>query len=183
MLNRLSPRSSISMISFLRVSASALSLNGNPSSPTEPICPGTAVFGAATVSASEPRATVPSGGCRFAPSSLTSYLGLSCMSCRQAETEKTAARQTTRPSIFNLLFDIAHLYRPQASKEVASLRPVVHRVVRFDAQEEAVLRRAGEARHVEGRVIGLRQPVHQQVADEGAERRQQHRAFKRDRNE
>src|SRR5262245_61485259 len=183
MLKRLSPRSSISMISFLRVSGSALSLNGNPSSPTEPTCPGTAVLGAATASASEPRATVPSGGCRFAPSSLASNRGLSCMSCRQAETEKTTARQTTRLAIFNLLFDIAHLCRSQALEEGASPRPVVHRIVRFDAQEEAVLRRAGEARHVEGRVIGLRQPVHQQVADEGAERRRQYRAFERDRNE
>src|SRR5262245_20216778 len=226
MLKRLSPRSSISMISFLRVYGSALSLNGNPSSPTEPTCPGTAVLGAATASASEPRATVPSGGCRFAPSSFASNRGLSCMSWRQAETEKTAARQTTRlsrltierlgvgadlrvcpslsrpaasghtrrsaprlflgplrPVIFKLFFDIAHLCRSQALEEDASPRPVVHRIVRFDAQEEAVLRRAGEARHVEGRVIGLRQPVHQQVADEGAERRRQHRAFERDRNE
>src|SRR5262245_21135740 len=183
MLNRLSPRSRISMISFLRVSGSELSLNGNPSSPTDPTCPGLAVLGAATASASEPRATVPSGGCRFAPSSLASNRGLSCMSCRQAETEKNTARQTTRAAIFNLLFDIAYLNRSQAVEKDASPRIVVHRVVRFDAQEEAVLRRAGEAGHVEGGVIGLRQPVHQQVADEGAERRQQHCAFKRDRNE
>src|SRR5262249_34013200 len=183
MLNRLSPRSRISMISFLRVPGSALSLNGNPSSPTEPICPGTAAFGAATASASEPRATVPSGGCRFAPSSLASNRGLSCMSCRQAEPAKNAARQTSRPAIFKLFFDIAHLYGAQALEEDASLRLVVLRVVRFNTQEEAVLRRAGEGRHVECRVIGLRQTVHQQAADEGAERRQQHRAFKRDWNE
>src|SRR5262245_55608745 len=168
MLNRLSPRSRISMISFLRVSGSELSLNGNPSSPTDPTCPGLAVLGAATASASEPRATVPSGGCRFAPSSLASNRGLSCMSWRQAETEKTA-RQTTRAAIFNLLFDITYLCRSQALEEGASPRLVVHRVVRFDAQEEAVLRRAGEAGHVEGRVIRLRQPVHQQVTDKGAE--------------
>src|SRR5262245_35926803 len=183
MLNRLSPRSSISMISFLRVTGSALSLNGNPSSPTEPTCPGTAAFGAATASASEPRATVPSGGCRFAPSSLASNRGLSCMSCRQAEPAKTAARQTSSAVIFKLFFDIAHLYRSQALEEGASPRLVVHRVVRFNAQEEAILRRAGEGRHVECRVIGLRQTVHQQVADEGAERRHQHRAFECDRNE
>src|SRR5262245_52270197 len=232
MLNRLSPRSRISIISFLRVPGSALSLNGNPSSPTEPTCPGTAAFGAVTASASEPRATVPSGGCRFAPSSLASNRGLSCMSCRQAETAKTAARQTSRlrsltierlivgadlcvcpdlrvcpglrrhaasgqtrrsaptlflgplrPVIFTLLFDIAYLYRSQSLEEGASPRLVVHRVVRFNAQEEAVLRRSGEAWHIECRVIGLRQPVHQKIADEGAERRQQNRAFKRDWNE
>src|SRR5215510_6464030 len=209
MLNRLSPRSRISMISFLRVSGSALSLNRNPSSPTDPTCPGTAAFGAATASASEPRATVPSGGCRFAPSSLASNRGLSCMSCRQAEPAKTAARQTSRlskltierlgvgadlrvcpglcrpaasgqtrrsaptlflgplsPVNFKLFFDIAHLYRSQALEEGASPRLVVLRLIRFNAQEEAVLRRAGECRHVECRVIGLRQTVHQQAADE-----------------
>src|SRR5262245_3623867 len=181
MLNRLSPRSRISMISFLRVSGSALSLNGNPSSPTEPTSPGTDVFGAATVSAREPRATTPSGGCRFAPSSYACKRGLSCMSWRQAETRKTA-RQRTRPDIFNILFYIAHLYRSQALEDGAKLGPAVVRVVRFDAQEEAILRGAGEIRRVEGRVIRLRQPAHQQIADEGAERRQQHRAFKRDRN-
>src|SRR5262249_9965754 len=183
MLNRLSPRSRISMTSLLRVAASALSLNGNPSSPTELAWPGVAAFGAATASASEPRAIAPSGGCRFAPSSLTSIRGLSCMSCRQAETEETTAREKNRPKIFNLFFDIDHLFRPQALEEGAGLGFVVFRIVRFDAQEEAILRRAGEVRHVEDRVIRLRQTVHQQVADEGAERRQQHRAFERDRNE
>src|SRR5262245_3739559 len=133
MLKRLSPRSRISMISFLRVSGSELSLNGNPSSPTEPTCPGTAAFGAATASASDPRATAPSGGCRLAPASLTSNRGLSCMSWRQAEIEKTAARQTIRPVIFKLFFDIAHLYRSQPLEEGASPRLAVHRVVRFDA--------------------------------------------------
>src|SRR5262249_7586990 len=119
MLNRLSPRSRISMTSFLRVAASALSLNGNPSSPTELAWPGVAAFGAATARASEPRATVPSGGCRFAPSSLTSIRGLSCMSWRQAETEETTARKKNRPKIFNLFFDIDHLFRHQALEECA----------------------------------------------------------------
>src|SRR5215471_12770633 len=105
------------------------------------------------------------------------------MSWRQAETEKIAARQTTRPVMFNLLFDITYLYRSQSFEEGASPPLVIHRVVRFNAQEEAVLRRAGEIRRVESRVIGLRQPVHQQIADKGAERPQQDRAFKRDRNE
>src|SRR5262245_13882000 len=163
------------MISFLRASGSPLNLTGNPSSPTEPACPGTAALGAATARASDPRATVPSGGCRFAPSSLTSKRGLSCMSWRQAETEETVARQTTRPNIFNLFFDMAHLYRSKALEEGASPGFVVFRVVRFDAQEEAVLRRAGESRHVKAWVIGLRQPVHQQIADEGAGSRHHHR--------
>src|SRR5262245_60913115 len=130
MLYRLSPRSRISRISFLRVVASALRLNGNPSSPTDPAWPGTAAFGAATASASEPRATVPSGGCLFAPASLTSRRGLSCMSWRQAETEKTVVRQTNRPRIFKLLFDIAHLFRPQPFEEGASPRLIVFRIVR-----------------------------------------------------
>src|SRR5262249_41270135 len=90
--------------------------------------------------------------------------------------------QTTRPAIFNLLFDIAYLYRSQALEEGASLGLIIFRVVRFDAQEEAILRSPEEARSVEGRVIRLRQPAHQHIADEGSERRQQHRAFKRDRN-
>src|SRR5262245_569288 len=139
MLNRLSPRSRISMTSLFRVGAFALSVNVVLSSPTGLAWPGGAASGAATASASEPRAIVPSGGCRFAPSSLTSIRGLSCMSCRQAETEETTARKKNRPKIFNLFFDIDHLFRRQALEEGAALCLGVFPMVRFDADEAAIL--------------------------------------------
>src|SRR5262249_20630971 len=145
------PRSRIALISCFLVSGSALNWNGNPSSPTEAAWPGTAVFGAVTASASEPRATTPSGNCLIPPSRYALNLGLSCISWRQAETEKAVVRQTPSPNSFNLFFDIGHLFRPQAFEKGASLRRVVSRIVRFDAQKEPVLRRAGEARHIEDR--------------------------------
>src|SRR3954447_964842 len=57
------------------------------------------------------------------------------------------------------------------------------RVRRLYAQEEAVCRRTRERRHVEHRVIRLRQLVERPHGDERRQRRAEHRGFEGDRNE
>ena len=64
---------------------------------------------------------------------------------------------------------------PQAAQQLARAVEVELRVVRLDAQEEAVAARQREARHVEDRVVGLREAVEREHAEDRRERREQHR--------
>ena len=57
------------------------------------------------------------------------------------------------------------------------------RIGGFDAQEETVAARQLKALDVEHRMIGHRQSIHRQHADEGSDGGAQHRAFEGDRNE
>ncbi len=86
------------------------------------------------------------------------------------------------PIVFDLAFNISHLFRPQTFEEGARLAVIKLRIIGLDAKEKPVNRSPRKARHIEHRVIRLRQVIHDDVAQEGAERCQQDGAFKCDRD-
>src|SRR6185295_17786789 len=75
------------------------------------------------------------------------------------------------------------LPRIQGFEEAARRFELELRILRLDAQEETVAARQREARHVEHRVIRLRQPVQRQHAEHARERREEDRALEGHRDE
>src|SRR5438477_11536036 len=68
-------------------------------------------------------------------------------------------------------------YRAKALQKRLGRIAIELRIRGLDAEEEPVARRAIERRHVEHRVIRLRQPVERQHAEKGRNRCAQHRAL------
>src|SRR5882672_9469383 len=102
------------------------------------------------------RAERPSPKKSVAPSG--SYLGWSCMSCRQpaASTAETSDMSEMRVIAAERIFLVLHLFdhpRGQPLEEAAGVLAIEHRVGRLDAEEEAIACGQREARHVEHRVV------------------------------
>src|SRR6266480_1525537 len=107
-----------------------------------------------------------------------------------AETAETAEKKT--PRILGVLCGKTALFftplvrngrhppRAQRFEKPASRLEIELRVLRLDAQEEAVAARQREAGHVEDRVIGHRQAVERQHAEDGRQGRSENRAFEGD---
>src|SRR5262245_45893086 len=76
-----------------------------------------------------------------------------------------------------------HLARIERLEEPARVLEVKLRVLRLDAQEESIAAREREARHVEDRVVGHRQPVEREHAEYGRQHRAENRALERHRDE
>src|SRR5581483_3321812 len=164
-------------------------------------------------SCSCPRATVPGTSGRADRSSEKNvdsrsgmYFGWSCISCRHAAvnnsvhgaaTKNTKTRNTRKPFCTNgpfaafvlswvsrrLVRNGRDLTRIQRFKKLARAFDVELRIDRLDADEKAIAARERESRHVEDRVIRLRQPVERQHAEYRRERRRENRALERHRDE
>src|SRR4051812_22858790 len=99
------------------------------------------------------------------------YFGWSCMSRRQPDTTinaraATAAKKNCLPlSVVGSVGNGRDLPRVQRFEKAARRFQLELGILRLDAQEEAVAARQGEARHVEHRVIRLRQAVQREHAE------------------
>src|SRR2546426_11566638 len=82
-----------------------------------------------------------------------------------------------------LIEHLGQIVRLQTLQELRSLHAIELRIARFDAEEKAVVRRQGEARSIEHRMMWLRQLVQRQHAEHGEGRRAEHGQFKGDWNE
>src|SRR5262249_818221 len=105
------------------------------------------------------------------------YLGWSCMSWRQAAARTTTPTPTAARSRFTLLLHVHDDPRPQLRQKRPRLVVVELRVARLDAEEEAVLRREGEARGVEDRVVRHRQAVQAEHGEDRGEGGEEDRAL------
>src|SRR5436190_17220143 len=132
-----------------------------------------------------PRATVPSTSGRAdreSPKNVDSrsgtYFGWSCMSWRHAAKTRHAATEDTKDTKDTedagerrgLVRNCGDLPRTEGRQELARPFEVEFRVGGLDAEEEAVPARQRETRHVEYRVIRLRQAVQRQHAQHRGER-------------
>src|SRR5919108_5252451 len=147
MLKRSCPRSSTSFVTA----------NGNSETNIAPFLP---VKKAASV-CSVPRATVPSTSGRALDPLLKKsldrsgrYFGWLCMSCRQP-----VSAMTDNAAAMSLVLDFIDLSRSQGLEKLERLHAVELRIRGLDREEQLVLARANERRHVEDRVIRHRQPV------------------------
>src|SRR6185436_2166181 len=125
-------------------------LSSSSSSSTAP-----AVSTRDTVPATSGCAELPFG--KIALCSYGSYRGASCISCRHAARNGRSETTEVR-SNFLLMVNLHHLTRMQAREELLRRVGIELRVGRLDGEEESALARALEPRHVEDRVIRLRQP-------------------------
>src|SRR4051812_19125104 len=180
MLKRCSPRSR----------TSAVSGNGSASASAAPFFPVKKLASSCSV----PRAMVPSTSGRALEASLKNMLsrsgwptGVLCMSCRHppltiaAPSRQTAASRPEtdigpRTPVLGLRFDFIDLTRIERLEKIQRLRAIELRIGRLDQQKELVPAGVLEARHVEDRVIRLRQPVQhdhpEHRGDRGEEDRQ-----------
>src|SRR3954462_12467757 len=171
MLKRCSPRSS----------TSAVKANGSASTSAAPFFPVKNV----TSSCSVPRATVsPPGGRALEPflKNTLSRSGIAfgelCMSWRQP----AAASTQTSGSRGSLRLNFIDLTRMESLQELQRPLAIELRIVGLDQQEELVARGVLEARHVERRVIRLRQPVQDEHPQHGRDRREENRQLEGHRN-
>src|SRR6185436_77537 len=141
------------------------------------------------------------------------YFGWLCMSWRQPEASMIAATaQAARPRLHlllrvgthphareisrnrapsldrvlkrRLLLDIAHFFGAQTLQKASRPRVVELRILRFDRQEEPILAGVlGEALDVEHRVVGHRQPVEREHAEDRRQRGKKDRQLEGDRHE
>src|SRR3954463_5088939 len=129
------------------------------------------------------------------------YLGWSCISCRQPpptraintkDTKDTKDPETlcvlcvlcvVRLNAFTLIGNRGYLSRPQRLEKRARAFEIELRVARLDAQEETVPARQRKPRHVEHRVVRLRQSVQRQHAEHRGQRGAEDRAFEGHRDE
>src|SRR4051812_14335165 len=149
MLKRCSPRSS----------TSAVNAKGSASTSAAPFFP----VKNATSSCSVPRATVPSTSGRALEPSRKKTLSRSgiafgelCMSCRQAV---AVSRQKTEVRRQDLRRNFTYLAGVETAEQLRRRLAIELRVLRLDEQEELVAAGVLEAFDVEGRMVGLRQPV------------------------
>src|SRR6185295_14621142 len=134
------------------------------------------------------------------------YFGGSCMSCLhdvRRSTDKDTKERTKgteereRGVLCGLCEPVASLCvlvrisvrnggdlpRIERLEEPARRLEIELRIGRFDAEEEAVAARQREARHVEDRVVRLRQAVEREHAQHRRERRAENGALERHRHE
>src|SRR5262249_55986695 len=133
------------------------------------------------------------------------YFGWSCMSWRHPEatidaaiTRKTAENAehaekkfsavSARSAVMTVITcrsvrNGRHLSRLQRFQEPARLLEIELRIAGLDAEEEAVAAGEREPGHVEHRVIGHRQPVQREHAEDGRQGRGENRALECDRDE
>src|SRR6476620_7186928 len=102
-----------------------------------------------------------------------------CMSWRQPASIKTAVNMMIT---FTSDIHVRNFIRLQLFKKRPGLHGVEFRIRRFDAQEEAILAGEGEPRHVENRMVWLRQAVEADHADDGGQRGEKHGQLKGDWN-
>src|SRR4051812_31187912 len=119
------------------------------------------------------------------------YLGWSCMSCRQAVESAAASARIASPRTEEQvqfwgevsIRNGCHLPGTERFEEGARALEMEPRIARLDAQEEPVAAGEREPRHVEHRVIRLRQAVQRQHAEHRGKRGAEDRALEGDRDE
>src|SRR5450432_2096174 len=107
------------------------------------------------------------------------YFGWSCMSCRQEATSSVSGNRTT--ARLDLPRNFAYLPRSQTFEKFSRGLGVELRIVRFDAEEEAVARRSAETIHIENRMVRHRQAIQAEHAQDGRKRCEKDRHLKRHR--
>src|SRR5215218_10060340 len=102
------------------------------------------------------------------------------MSCRHPAAAATTTTAPMTAIALPLIVNGRDLPRSQRFEEAARALDVELRIARLDAQEEPVAAGQCEARHVEDRVIWLRQPVQRQHTEDGCQRRPENGALEGD---
>src|SRR5579871_4193051 len=104
------------------------------------------------------------------------------MSCRQAVSARSA--RGTMERVRRLPVNFGHLLGIEFLEERLGFLRVEFRVRSLDTKEKTIYGSAlGELGDIEYRMIRHRQFVHGEHSNHGAERRKQHRALERDRDE
>src|SRR5436190_22021861 len=112
----------------------------------------------------------------FAEKKALRILGVLCVLC--GRTALCFTRSLVLPPL--LVCNGRHPPRAERFEKPASRLEIELRVCRLDAQEKTVAARQREAGHVEDRVIGHRQAVERQHADDGRQGRSENGAFEGD---
>src|SRR5713101_40540 len=107
------------------------------------------------------------------------------MSCRQPPSARRsrAAPEAAETRAALLIVHLDDIVRMKAFEKLRGLHAVEFRVARLDAEEKTVVGGEAEPRHIENRMMRLRQLVQREHAQDGKESRAEDGALKRDRDE